>query len=67
LSVETKLPESKTPLSISDERVRAIRNRMWAAKTRIEIAMGYVMFPEVREELRCVQSDLAVALAYTGK
>jgi hypothetical protein len=55
----------KRSLSVSeDERVRGIRNRMQAAKTRIEIAMGYVMFPEVREELRCVQIDLAVALSY---
>jgi hypothetical protein len=28
--------------------------------------MQFVMFPEVREELRCVQIDLAVALAYIG-
>ncbi len=59
---------SNDKLSVSeDERVRAIRNRMQAAKTRIETAMQFVMFPEVREELRCVQIDLAVALAYIGE
>ena len=59
---------SNDKLSVyDDERVRAIRDRMRAAKTRIEIALGYVMFPEVREELRSVQVDLAVALAYIGQ
>lgn len=54
-------------LSVSeDERVRAIRDRISAAKTRIEIALEYVMYPEVREELRNVKSDLAVALSHIG-
>jgi hypothetical protein len=51
-------------LTVSDEGVRAIHDRVHAAKARIETAMLYVMFPEVREELRNVQSDLAVALAH---
>jgi hypothetical protein len=55
-------------LSVEDESVRAIRNRVNAAKLRIEIAMRFTMHREVREQLRCVQSDLAVALAYiSGK
>ena len=65
LGEQAKLPES-TRLSVQDDRVRAIRDRMCAAKTRIEIALGYVMYPEVREELRNVKSDLAVALSYIG-
>lgn len=65
LSEQAKLPES-TRLSVQDERVRAIRDRMCAAKARIEIALEYVMYPEVREELRNVKSDLAVALSYIG-
>lgn len=56
--------ENKRPMCVEDESVRAIRNRLWAARSRIERAMLYVMFPEVREELRNVQSDLAVALAH---
>jgi hypothetical protein len=60
------MPNDNRRLSVEDERVRAIRDRMRAAKTRIELALSYVMFPEVREELRCVQSDLAVALDYIG-
>jgi|CXWL01.1.fsa_nt_gi hypothetical protein len=54
-------------LSVADdERVRAIRDRISAAKTRVEIALEYVMYPEVREELRNVKSDLALALAHIG-
>lgn len=59
--------EDNDKLSVSeDERVRAIRDRLNAAKTRIEIVLGFVMFPEMREELRSAQSDLAVALSYIG-
>ena len=54
-------------LSIEDDNVRAIRNRLWAAKARVETAMHYVMFPEVREELRGVQLDLAQALERIGR
>jgi hypothetical protein len=51
----------------TDGRVRAIRDRMNAAKLRIQIAMQFTMHGEVREQLRSVQSDLAVALAYIGQ
>jgi hypothetical protein len=62
-----RFPRSHAPAdTISDDRVRAMRDRMQAARTRIEIAMQFVMFPEVRKELRGVQSDLAEALAYIG-
>jgi hypothetical protein len=65
MNEQAKLTES-TRLSVQDERVRAIRDRISAAKARVEIALEYVMYPEVREELRSVKSDLAVALAYIG-
>jgi hypothetical protein len=55
-------------LSVSQDSVRAIRDRMQAAHTRLELALKYVMFPEVREELLGAKLDLAVALSYiTGK
>jgi len=37
--------ESKRTLSVEDESVRAIRNRLWSAKTRIETAMQFVSRP----------------------
>jgi hypothetical protein len=58
--------DNNSKLTVSDDGIRAIHDRVHAAKARIETAMLYVMFPEVREELRNVQSDLAVALAYIG-
>lgn len=66
LARESQAPESER-LSVSDDKVRAIRDRMRAAKTRVEIAMQYTMWSEVREELRGVQSDLAAALAHIGR
>jgi hypothetical protein len=54
-------------LSASDERVRAIRNRLWASRTRVEQALRYVMLAETRAELRNVLSDLAVALDHIGE
>ncbi len=63
---ETKSPE-RPKLSVSDERVRAIRDRIWVARTRLEIAMAFTMWSEVREELRGIQSDLAIALGYIGR
>ena len=65
LSEETKLPEGGR-LSVEDERVRAIRDSLWAAKARLEEATRYVMFPEVRQRLRGAQADLAQALAHIG-
>lgn len=65
LSEQAKLPES-TRLSVQDDRVRAIRDRVSAAKLRIEIAMRFTMHKEVRNQLRSVQSDLAVALSHIG-
>jgi hypothetical protein len=66
LGGESHAPETEK-LSVSDDKVRAIRDRMRAGKTRVEIAMQYTMWSEVREELRGVQSDLAAALAQIGK
>jgi hypothetical protein len=50
-------------VSVSGDNVRAIRERIRAAEARIEVALGYVMFPEVREALRKAHFDLEVALA----
>ena len=65
LSGQAKLPESPR-LSVYDDRVRAIRDRMNTAQCRVQIAMQFVMYPEVREELRRVQGDLALALSFIG-
>jgi len=65
LGEETKLPEGGR-LSVEDERVRDIRDSLWAAKARLEEAARFVMFPEVRQRLRGAQADLARALAYIG-
>jgi hypothetical protein len=55
-------------LSVSeDDKVRVIRDRMRAAQTRVETALSYVMWSEVRVELRGVQTDLAEALALIGR
>jgi hypothetical protein len=54
-------------LSVADDKVRAIRDRMRAAQTRVETALAYVMWPEVRQELRQVQVELAEALALIGR
>lgn len=62
------MSDERKPLSVAtDKRVRAIRDRMNAAKLRIQIAMQFTMHKEVREQLRSVQSDLAVALAHIGE
>jgi hypothetical protein len=66
VNMGTQLSETQK-LSVSDDKVRAIRDRVCAAKTRVEIAMTYTMWSEVREELRGVQSDLAVALTHIGR
>ncbi len=65
-SGQAKLTESPR-LSVYDDRVRAIRDRMNTAQCRVQIAMQFVMYPEVREELRKAQADLALALSYIGK
>ena len=50
-------------LSASDDILCAVCERIRAAEARIEVALGYVMFPEVREALRKAHFDLEVALA----
>ena len=50
-------------VSVSGDNVRAICERIRAAEARIEKALGYLMFPEVREHLRNAHFDLEVALA----
>lgn len=60
--------ENNAPLSVeTNENVRAIHNRVNAARLRVQMAMKFTMHPEVREQLRCTLSDLSVALAYIGK
>lgn len=62
------MTEDQKALNVTaDERVRAMRARVSAAKARVEAALEYVMFPEVRQELKSARSDLAAALAYIGK
>jgi uncharacterized protein (DUF2461 family) len=58
--------ETNRTLSVEDESVRAIRNRLWATRTRLEAAMSYVMYPEVREELRQAHAHLTDAFSYIG-
>ncbi len=55
--------DSARSSKVSDDDVRAVRERIRAAEARIEAAMGYVMFPEVRDLLRNAHFDLEVALA----
>lgn len=60
--------ENQAPLSVEgNENVRAIHNRISAARLRVQMAMKFTMHPEVREQLRCALSDLSVALAYIGE
>ena len=61
------MSDGDSTLSVSaDEKVRAIRDRVNAASLRVRIAMQFTMHREVREQLRSVQSDLAVALSFIG-
>ncbi len=59
--------ENKRPLSLADARVRAVRDHLWSARTHIEIAMQFVMHPEMRTELRQVLAELAHALDQIGR
>jgi hypothetical protein len=43
---------------------QAIEKRIQAASEGIKSARMYVMFPEVRQELRLAQANLALALTY---
>ena len=53
-------------LSVADDSIRAVRDHVRLAKVRIESALGYVMYPEVREELRKARSHLALTLTHIG-
>ena len=59
--------ESDRLIVSEDDKVRVIRDRMRAAQTRVETALSYVLWSEVRVELRGVQSVLAEALALIGR
>lgn len=50
--------------NMADEQRRVIRERVTAAQARIEEALTYVMYPEVRQELRQARTELAVALMW---
>lgn len=62
---ETSL-EGAHALSIPNDDVRALRDRVRAAKARLETAMQYTMWSEVRVELRAAHAELAKALADIG-
>jgi hypothetical protein len=51
-------------LNVADPAVRGVRDHLRVAKTRVEIAMQYTMWSEVREELRAAHSELTTALAH---
>ena len=60
-------PTSGAPtLSVFSDDVRALRDRVHAAKKRLEMAMQYTMWSEVRVELRAAHAELAKALADIG-
>jgi hypothetical protein len=63
---ESTCGERARTLSVADESVRAVRDHVCAAKARIEVALGFVMFPEVRQELRKARSHLDLTLSYIG-
>lgn len=50
--------------NMSDEQRRVIRERVTAAQARIADALTYVMYPEVRQDLRAARSELEVALMW---
>lgn len=50
--------------NMSDEQRRVIRERVTAAQARIAEALTYVMYPEVRQDLRAARSELEVALMW---
>ena len=62
---ETSL-EGAHALSIPNDDVRALRDRVHAAKRRLEMAMQYTMWSEVRVELRAAHAELATALDRLG-
>ncbi len=62
----TTHPDGANKLSVADDEVRALRDRVHAAKRRLEIAMQYTMWSEVRVELRAAHAELAKALANIG-
>jgi hypothetical protein len=59
--------EMKRSLSVEDESVWMVRNRLWNARARIETALQFVMWPEVREELRHALVEVARALDCIGR
>lgn len=50
--------------NVSAERRRVIRERVTAAQARIADALTYVMYPEVRQDLRAARSELEVVLLW---
>jgi len=64
-STSTRL-EGARPLGLPDYEVRSLRDRVHAAKKRLEMAMQYTMWSEVRVELRAAHAELAKALADIG-
>lgn len=50
--------------NVAAERRRVIRERVTAAQARIADALTYVMYPEVRQDLRAARSELEVVLLW---
>lgn len=62
----TTHPEAANKFSGADDEVRALRDRVRAAKARVETAMLYTMWSEVRVELRAAHAELVKVLADVG-
>lgn len=62
---ENALPQGQS--STEGAHLEAVRDHVRLAKARIETALGFVMFPEVREELRKARSHLALTLSFIGE
>jgi hypothetical protein len=57
-------PTSGVPtLSIPDDDVRPLRDRVHAARRHLEIAMQFTMWSEVRVEMRAAHAELMKVLA----
>lgn len=64
VSETTAADQSEHWPNTADEQRRVIRERVTAAQARIADALTYVMYPEVRQDLRAARSELEVALMW---
>jgi hypothetical protein len=63
LETVADLPCEPWPNMAAEQR-RVIRERVSAAQARIADALTYVMYPEVRQDLRAARSELEVVLMW---